>query len=226
MKKIVLIRWAFVLIAVLGIATLSACRNPVVTTDEPASAGDSLESTETSTETESGDFSGMTAVDTETDGATIWNVSETDGDRSITVTDNYTGTDFSVAIVNGNIEINIIDGGDEAWKVQLVEELEKLTTGTDYVMTFAAKASVAYDISASMEFAQIWDDDPANRIDEVTIAESGYSLTTDFETYTLEFTATDDPDAGANRSEVIKLNLGNIEDVIVTISSITLTEAE
>lgn len=224
MKNSILFRHVHVLLILLCAVFFMACRNPVVSSEESPSGENSGETVESDAGGEPGEFSGMEAADTETDGANIWNI--TGGDRSLVVTDNYTVTDFSVAVVNGNIEIDIRNGGNELWKVQLLEELDKLTTGTEYVLSFTAKASAGYDISASMEFAQIWDENPENIVQEVSIAESDYSLTTDFQTFSLDFTAIDDPADGVNRSEVIKVNLGNIEDVTVTISSITLTEAE
>ena len=119
------------------------------------------------------------------------------------------GADMSMDIVNGELVIDVTNIGTAFWNIQILQEGIDVVQGTTYVVTFDAKAAVARDMNFvfidanNKEFRQV------------------FSLTTEMQTFTFEFTYD-----GTATSGKLDFELGNISTssvaTVVTMDNINI----
>ncbi|QLY39533.1 DUF5011 domain-containing protein [Hujiaoplasma nucleasis] len=118
---------------------------------------------------------------------------------------------IDIQVINGELVADVTSVSEAFWSVQLFQEGIVLVPGTEYTITFDAKASVARDMNLvlidanAVEFRQV------------------FNLTTDMETYTFTFTYD-----GTATSGKIDFELGNISEAsvpaVVTFDNITMSD--
>lgn len=103
-------------------------------------------------------------------------------------------------------DFTIYNTGDQAWKIQLIQEQVPLIKGKTYRLTFKAKSSVDRSIMYALQR-----DGKADDVWTTYLPEQIVPLKTDYQEYSYEFTMEEPDDLKA----MLSISLGAVEDKVI-----------